>query len=50
MIFNASAVTVSKHISPLVRSICDVSRTLVIWLVGIIVTVTIGKNKENYKW
>lgn len=45
MIFNVSGVTVTKYISALTRSICDVTRTLLIWIVGLIVTVTAGKTK-----
>lgn len=43
MIFNVSGVAVTKHISALVRSICNVTRTLLIWLIGILVTVTLGR-------
>lgn len=50
MIFNVSGVTVTKYISALTRSICDVTRTLLIWVVGIVVTVTAGRTKDNYVW
>lgn len=50
MVFNVSGVTVTKYISALARSICDVTRTLLIWIVGIVVTVTAGKTQENYQW
>jgi len=40
--FNTSGVSVTKYINALARSICDVSRTVLIWIVGIIVTVTLG--------
>jgi hypothetical protein len=36
------AVTISKLINPLSRSLADVCRTLIIWAVGILITTTIG--------
>jgi len=48
--FNTSGSSVTKFISALARSICDVSRTVLIWLVGIIVTVTAGESDPTYKW
>lgn len=36
------AVTVSKVISPVSRSLADVCRTVFIWLFGIAITLTIG--------
>jgi hypothetical protein len=43
-------VTVTKHINALARSLADVVRTIVIWMIGIIVTVTAGKYYPNYSW
>jgi hypothetical protein len=43
------AVTISKRINPLSRSLADVCRTLIIWAVGIVITVTIGENNKSYK-
>jgi hypothetical protein len=37
-------------VNAVARSICDVSRTVLIWTVGIIITVTVGVNEENYRW
>lgn len=48
--FNVTGVTVTKYINSLARSICDVTRTAIVWIVGILVTVTAGVNKPNYKW
>ena len=48
--FNVTGVTVTKYINSLARSICDVTRTVIVWIVGILVTVTAGVNKPNYKW
>ena len=43
------AVTVSKLISPVSRSLADVCRTVIIWLFGITVTLTLGTSHEEYK-
>lgn len=48
--FNVCGSTVTKYINALARSLADVTRTIVIWLVGIIVTVTAGRNYPNYVW
>lgn len=32
------------------RSIADVSRTLIVWIVSIIITVTLGHDNTHYKW
>lgn len=48
--FNVTGVTVTKYINALARSICDVTRTVLVWIVGILVTVSAGANKPNYKW
>lgn len=48
--FNVCGSTVTKYINALARSLADVTRTIVIWLVGIIITVTAGKTHPNYKW
>ena len=48
--FNVTGVTVTKYINALARSICDVTRTVIVWIVGILVSVTAGATKPNYKW
>lgn len=40
----------TKYINALARSICDVTRTVIVWTVGIIVTVTAGSVYPNYVW
>jgi hypothetical protein len=47
-IFNIFGVTITKNINALARSIADVTRTSLIWGVGIIITVL--ANEPNYKW
>lgn len=48
--FNVTGVTVTKYINAVARSICDVTRTILVWILGIIVTVSAGVNKPNYRW
>jgi len=42
------AVTVSKLISPVSRSLADVCRTVLIWAFGIVMTLTVGVDQEEY--
>jgi len=37
-IFNASGVAVTKYMSSLMRSILDVTRTLLVWIIGLGIT------------
>lgn len=46
--FNVSGVTVTKNINALARSIADVTRTILVWGVGVIITVTAGRTYPNY--
>jgi hypothetical protein len=48
--FNIAGVTVTKYINALARSIGDVTRTILVWGIGLIVTVTAGSTYPNYKW
>jgi hypothetical protein len=41
------AVTISKKINPISRSLADVCRTLLIWLFGIFITITVGDNTNK---
>ena len=50
VIFNVLGVTVTQKINSVARSICDVSRTVVVWMVSIIITVSAGVNRPNYEW
>lgn len=39
---NLFGVMIAKYAKSLTRSICDVSRTVIIWMVGLIVSATLG--------
>lgn len=42
-LFNAAGVAITKYINALARSICDITRTSLVWLLGILITLTAGK-------
>jgi hypothetical protein len=42
---NVAGITVTKNFSSLTRSIVDVIRTIMIWLIEIIIRVTIGREE-----
>lgn len=48
--FNITGVTVTKYINALARSIGDVTRTILVWGIGLIVTATAGATHPNFKW
>jgi hypothetical protein len=48
--FNIAGVSVTKYINALARSIGNVTRTILVWGVGIIVTVTAGATHSNFVW
>jgi len=41
-VFNVCGVNVTKHINALTRSIADVSRTLLVWIASLAITLTAG--------
>lgn len=49
-VFNVCGVNVTKHINSLTRSIVDVTRTLLVWIISLIFTWTIGVDNPNYRW
>ena len=42
------ALTVSKIINPISRSLADVSRTILVWIAGLILTITLGAKNSEY--
>lgn len=48
--FNITGVTVTKYINALARSIGDVTRTILVWGIGLLITITAGSKYPNYKW
>lgn len=50
MCFNVMGVSVTKYVNALARMIADVSRTVIIWGVGLLITATAGEDHPNYRW
>jgi len=48
--FKVLGVTITKNINAIARTIGDVTRTILVWMVGIILTLTAGVNMPNYQW
>ena len=48
--YNATGVLITKKISSLARAVVDVSRTVLIWLGGVLITATVGANNATYRW
>ena len=49
-IYNVSSVSVTKYINALARVIGTNIKIILIWIAGIVVTVTLGREHPNYKW
>ena len=48
-VYNILGVIITKEINSVARAICDVSRIVVVWTVGIVVTVTVGRIDKRYR-
>ena len=42
------AVTLSKVVNPVSRSLADVCRTMLVWIIGLVFTVTLGRSNDQY--
>jgi len=49
-VFNVAGVNVTKHISSLARSIIDVSRTILVWIIALIVTFANNNKNPHFEW
>jgi len=50
-VFNVAGVNVTKHISSLARSLIDVTRTVLVWIVALIVTFSINpETNPTFRW
>ena len=47
-VFNFSGISATKYMNAVARSIGDVSRTVLVWIIGIIVAAS--TNYPNYEW
>ncbi len=48
--YNSLGVIIAKYMNSLTRAVCDASRTVIIWVVGIIVTATLGADDKAFRW
>lgn len=48
--YNPLGVSVTKHINALARAISDVSQIVLVWGIGIVVTLTLGQTYPNLAW
>lgn len=50
LIFNVSGVTVTKYINALARAIANMTKSILVWIIGIIITLTLGRTHPNLQW
>ena len=49
-VYDSLGVVRSGKIGSLARAIVDVSRTMLIWIVAVIFTATLGQKDKSFKW
>ena len=49
-LFRTNGLAVTKYVNALARSLLNMTKTVVIWGIGIIVTVTAGESNKMYQW
>lgn len=47
---NMNGIAITHHLNSITRRLSAAVRVLVIWIVGVIVTLTLGKTYHNYVW
>lgn len=50
VVYTSVGAVITKRLSSLARALIDVSRTVIIWVVGLVVTATLGANSNSFKW
>lgn len=48
--YTSVGMVIVKNKSSIVRAVIDVSRTVLIWIIGVIVSATLGANDKSYDW
>lgn len=48
--YNTLGVVIAKYMNSLTRAICDASRTVIIWIVGIVLTASLGSDDKRFRW
>ena len=49
-LYNVAGVSITKYINALARVIAANTKTVLVWIIGIIVTLTLGQDSPNYRW
>ena len=50
MCYNLCRVTVVKHLSALAQALGDATKAILVWGVGLVLTLTVGSTHPNYRW
>ena len=48
--YNIAGNSITKYINAISRAIVNISGTVIVWMFGIILTLTVGKSHSNYEW
>jgi hypothetical protein len=48
-VYNLNGLIITKKFDALARSLLNNTKTAIIWVVGILVTLTFGKNNKEYR-
>lgn len=48
--FNLIGLEITKRVNALARAILNLAETALVWIIGLIVTATIGKYNQMYEW
>ena len=50
VVYTSVGAVITKRLSSLARALIDVSRTVIIWVVGVVVTATVGTSNSSFNW
>ena len=48
--FNVAGVTVTKYINALARAIANMTKSIIVWIIGLIITLIYGPTYPNLRW
>ena len=48
--YTSVGMVIVKKKSSIVRAVIDVSRTVLVWIIGVIVSATLGASDKSYDW
>ncbi|EGR27243.1 nucleotide-sugar transporter, putative [Ichthyophthirius multifiliis] len=47
---NVTGISITKNASALTRTVADVLRTICVWIIGIILSITLGQSNQDFLW